>query len=50
MAPERATLAIMRGPACYWVINELKLRSNAEVGVATLKHVTDWLENRAIVP
>lgn len=50
MAPERATLAIMRGPACYWVINELKLRSNVEAGLATLKHVTDWLENRAIVP
>lgn len=48
MAPERATLAIIRGPAGQWVIREIKLRFNQEVSPSTLKHVNDWLENRAI--
>jgi hypothetical protein len=48
MAPERATLAIIRGPAGQWVIREIKLRFNREVSPITLKHVNDWLENRAI--
>jgi hypothetical protein len=48
IAPERATVAIVRGPAGQWVIQEIKLRFNQQVSPSTLKHVNDWLENRAI--
>jgi hypothetical protein len=48
IAPERATMAIVRGPSGQWVIQEIKLRFNREVSPSTLKHANDWLENRPI--
>jgi hypothetical protein len=42
-------VAIVRGPAGQWVIQEIKLRFNQQVSPSTLKHVNDWLENRPMI-
>jgi hypothetical protein len=49
IAPERATMAIARGPSGQWVVQEIKLRFNQPVSPSTWKHVNDWLENRAMI-
>ena len=48
LAPERATLSLVMGQGGQWVIGQLKLSSNQPCSELTKKHVTDWLENRAI--
>ena len=49
IAPERATVAIVRGPSGQWVIQEIRLRFNQEASPSTLKNVNDWLENRPMI-
>lgn len=46
LAPQRATLSIVKGPCGQWVIGQLRLQKNLLCNGATVKHVTNWLENR----
>jgi hypothetical protein len=48
LAPERATLSIVRGPDHGWQIQQLLLACNQPVGLATSRAVQTWLDRFSI--
>jgi len=48
LKPQRATLAIIRGPDGCWRRGDLKLHANAAPHPSTARHVDHWLSRHSL--